>query len=143
MTEPVTASVATYFSLIKIWSIVAGVCGSIIPILALADRARITALNGFFMALTGSSFSIFMGPWLGEKLGFSSLEGVVALSWILGATGVFFVRAIIRWIEERGVDAINDVVTRAIGKDRTDRTNRAVERASVASVEEDKPEDKP
>jgi hypothetical protein len=116
MSEPVTTSVATYFSLIKIWSIIAGVCGSIVPILALADRSRITAINGFFMALTGASFSIFVGPWLGEKLSFTSLEGIVALSWILGVTGVFIVRAVIKWIEQRGVEAINNVVNKAIGK---------------------------
>ncbi len=115
MTEPVTTAV-TYFSLIKIWSIVAGVCGSIIPILALADRTRITATNGFFMALTGASFSIFVGPWLGEKLGFTSLEGVIALAWIMGASGVFVVRAFIKWLENEGPNIINNVAIRMIGK---------------------------
>ncbi len=115
MTEPVSTSVATYFSIVKIWSIVASVCGSIIPILALADRTKITALNGFFMALTGSSFSIFVGPWLSEKLGYTSLEGVVALSWVMGATGVFVVRAFLKWLEERGLDAISSVVDRVVG----------------------------
>lgn len=115
MSEPVTTSVATYFSLVKIWSIVAGVCGSIIPILALADRTRITVVNAFFMALTGSSFSIFVGPWLSEKLGFTSLEGVVALSWIMGASGVFVVRAILKWLENEGTNTINTVVHRVIG----------------------------
>lgn len=116
MTEPVSTTVATYFSLIKIWSIIAGVCGSIIPILALADRTRITAVNGFFMAITGSSFSIFVGPWLGEKLGFTSLEGIVALSWILGASGVFIVRAFLKWIENNGVNAINSIFNRVSGR---------------------------
>lgn len=116
MTEPVSTSVATYFSLIKIWSIIAGVCGSIIPILALADRTRITATNGFFMAITGSSFSIFVGPWLGEKLGFTSLEGIVALSWILGASGVFIVRAFLKWLETNGVNALNNIFNRVVGK---------------------------
>lgn len=116
MTEPVSTTVATYFSLIKIWSIIAGVCGSIIPILALADRTRITAVNAFFMAITGSSFSIFVGPWLGEKLGFTSLEGIVALSWILGASGVFVVRAFLKWIEANGVNVITNVFNRVIVK---------------------------
>ena len=116
MTEPVSTTVATYFSLIEIWSIIAGVCGSIIPILALADRTRITAVNGFFMAITGSSFSIFVGPWLGEKLGFTSLEGIVALSWILGASGVFVVRAFLKWIESNGVSAINSIFNRVSGR---------------------------
>lgn len=116
MTEPVSTSVATYFSLIKIWSIVAGVCGSIIPILALADRSKVTTINGIFMALTGASFSIFVGPWLSEKLGFTSLEGVVALSWIMGASGVFVVRAFIKWLENEGPNIINTVAIRVIGK---------------------------
>lgn len=116
MTEPVSTSVATYFSIAKIWSIVAGVCGSIIPILALADRTKVTAVNGFFMALTGSSFSIFVGPWLSIKLGFTSVEGVVALSWTMGASGVFVVRAFLKWLESEGSNAINTVVHRVIGK---------------------------
>ncbi len=116
MTEPVSTSVATYFSLIKIWSIVAGVCGSIIPILALADRTRITAVNGVFMAITGASFSIFVGPWLGDKLGFISLEGIVALSWIMGASGVFIVRAFIKWLEHEGPGFIHNVATRVVGR---------------------------
>lgn len=116
MTEPVSTSVVTYFSIAKIWSIVAGVCGSIIPILALADRTKITAVNGIFMALTGSSFSIFVGPWLGAKLGFTSMEGIVALAWIMGASGVFVVRAFLKWIENEGSNAINTVVHRVIGK---------------------------
>ncbi len=115
MTEPVT-TVATYFSLIKIWSIVAGVCGSIIPILALADRSRITFINGVFMALTGASFSIFVGPWLSEKLGFTSLEGVVALAWIMGASGVFVVRSFIKWLENDGSNFINSIAIRIVGK---------------------------
>lgn len=116
MTEPVSTSVATYFSLIKIWSIVAGVCGSVIPILALADRTKVTIINGFFMALTGTSFSIFVGPWLSEKLGLVSLEGVIALSWIMGASGVFVVRAFIKWLENEGPNTINTVVNRVLGK---------------------------
>jgi hypothetical protein len=115
MTEPVSTSVATYFSIAKIWSIVAGVCGSIIPILALADRAKITAINGFFMAITGSNFSIFVGPWLAQKLNVTSLEGVVALSWVMGATGVFVVRALLKWIEDRGGDVLTSLVNRTIG----------------------------
>jgi hypothetical protein len=115
MTEPVSTSVATYFSLVKIWSIVAGVCGSIIPILALADRTRISTTNGIFMALTGSSFSIFVGPWMSEKLGFTSLEGVVALSWIMGASGVFVVRAFIKWLENEGTNVVSAILNKIAG----------------------------
>jgi positive regulator of sigma E activity len=116
MTEPVSTSVATYFSIAKIWSIVAGVCGSIIPILALSEKSKVTAVNGLFMALTGSSFSIFVGPWLSQKLGFTSLEGTVALAWIMGASGVFVVRSFLKWLENEGSNAINTVVHRVIGK---------------------------
>lgn len=73
------------------------------------------------MALTGASFSIFVGPWLSEKLGFTSLEGVVALSWIMGASGVFVVRAFIKWLESDGpTNVINSVATRMIGKTTAD-----------------------
>jgi hypothetical protein len=115
MPEPTSASVITYFSIAKLWSIVSGVCGSIIPILALADKTRITIANGFFMALTGSSFSIFVGPWLAEKFGLASIEGIVALSWILGATGVYLVRAVLKWLEQKGVDVIDATVNKALG----------------------------
>jgi hypothetical protein len=114
MSEPVS-TVAAYFSLAKVWSIAAGVCGSIIPILALADKRKITMINAFFMALTGSSFSIFVGPALAMRIDLTSLDGIVALSWVLGAIGVFVVRAILNWLENRGEKTIDKVVERIIG----------------------------
>jgi hypothetical protein len=116
MSDPLT-SVATYFSLAKIWSIVSGVCGSIIPILALADKTKISVTNAFFMALTGSSFSIFVGPALAVKLSILSLEGIVALSWIMGATGVFVVRALLKWLDKNGEQVVGRVVDKVIGQE--------------------------
>ncbi len=115
MPEPTSASIITYFSVAKIWSITSGVCGSIIPILALADQTRITVTNAFFMALTGSSFSIFVGPWLAQKLDIISIEGIVALSWIMGASGVYLVRAVLKWLDKRAVNTIDNVVNKALG----------------------------
>jgi hypothetical protein len=114
MPEP-TTSVITYFSIAKIWSIVSGVCGSVIPILALADKTKITITSALFMALTGSSFSIFVGPWLAEKLSISTIEGIVALAWIMGASGVYLVRSVLKWLETRGVQAIDGVVNKTLG----------------------------
>jgi hypothetical protein len=115
MPEPTSTSVVTYFSVAKIWSIISGVCGSIIPILALADRTKVTLINGFFMALTGSSFSVFVGPWLAQKLEIASIEGIVALSWIMGASGVYLVRAVLRWLDKKAVDTIDRVVNKTLG----------------------------
>jgi hypothetical protein len=115
MPEPTTASVLTYFSIAKIWSIVSGVCGSIIPILALADKTKITVTSALFMALTGSSFSIFVGPWLAERLSITTIEGIVALAWIMGASGVYLVRSVLKWLETRGVQAIDGVVNKTLG----------------------------
>jgi hypothetical protein len=115
MAEPTTASIATYFSITKLWSITSGVCGSIIPILALADRSKITLTTGFFMALTGSSFSIFVGPYLAQRLDITSIEGIVALSWAMGATGVYIIRAIFKWLDKRALNAIDLAVSKALG----------------------------
>jgi uncharacterized membrane protein YdcZ (DUF606 family) len=115
MSEPLTASIAAYLSAAKIWSIIAGVCGSIIPILALADRTRITLINGFFMALTGSSFSVFVGPWLSQRLDISSIEGTVALSWIMGAGGVYLVRAVLNYLDKRGATTVEALVNKTLG----------------------------
>lgn len=114
MSDPVSTSIATYFSITKIWSITSGVCGSIIPILALADKTKIRLSNAFFMALTGSSFSIFVGPYLAQKLEFTTVEGMVALCWVMGATGVFLIRAILKWLDQRGVTTIDKVVDKIL-----------------------------
>lgn len=123
MPEPISSTTATFFSLGKILSIVAGICGSIIPILALADRAKIRMVNAFFMAITGSSFSIFVGPWLALKLEMNSLEGIVALSWFMGASGVFLVRAIFKWLDKRGFDVIDRIANKFIGTDSSTSDN--------------------
>lgn len=115
MSEPVTTSVAAYLSVAKLWSIVSGVCGSIIPLLALADKTRITVTNAFFMALTGSSFSIFVGPWLAQRLEIVSIEGIVALSWIMGAGGVYLVRAVLGWLDKKGENAVDALVNKTLG----------------------------
>jgi hypothetical protein len=67
------------------------------------------------MALTGSSFSIFVGPWVAQKMDIASIEGIVALSWIMGAGGVYLVRAVLRWLDKKGVQAIDNVVNKALG----------------------------
>ena len=115
MTEPVSTTIATYFSIAKVWGIVSGVCGSLIPVLALADRTHVTLIKGCFMAITGSSFAIFVGPWLCEKLGINFLEGIAAMSWFMGATGVYIIRAVLKWLDEKAVDAIDKFVNKNIG----------------------------
>lgn len=114
MSDPIS-SLATYFSVAKLWTITASVCGSVIPILALADKTRIRLLNAMFMAITGASFAIFVGPYLAQKLDLTSLEGVVALSWIMGATGVFVVRVVFKWLERRGVSALDTIFNKVTG----------------------------
>jgi hypothetical protein len=115
MPEPATTSVMTYISATKLWSIVAGICGSFIPILALADKTKISLRNALFMAITGSSFSIFIGPFVSQKLGLESLQGIIAISWVLGAVGVYVVRAVLNWLDKRGVDIVEGVMNRVIG----------------------------
>jgi hypothetical protein len=110
MAEPVTASAGAIFSLAKAWSILAGVCGSIVPILALSDHQKTSFKNALFMAVVGSSFAIFMGPWIAENAGVHSTEGVVALSWALGAVGVYVIRAILKWLDKRGEDVVDQIV---------------------------------
>ena len=115
MSEPVSTSIATYITITQLWSVLAGVCGSVIPILALADKSGITVMNGFFMALTGSSFSIFVGPWLADKLGINAIEGIIALSWVMGAGGVYLVRAVLTYLDKRGALAVEAVVNKTLG----------------------------
>lgn len=115
MAEPTTTSAAAIFSIAKAWSILAGVCGSVMPILALSDQKKTSFKNALFMAITGSSFAIFVGPWIALYFGLNSLEAISALSWLLGATGVYFIRAALRWLENRGENAIDQVVSKVIG----------------------------
>lgn len=115
MAEPASTSAAALFSIAKAWSILAGVCGSIMPILALSEKKKTSFKNAFFMAIAGSSFAIFVGPWIGLYLGLNSLEAISALSWMLGATGVYLIRAILGWLDSRGEEAIDKIVSKAIG----------------------------
>ncbi|MNK27655.1 hypothetical protein D3C87_460170 [compost metagenome] len=114
MAEPATTS-AAIFSVAKAWSILAGVFGSVMPILALSDQKRITFKNALFMAIVGSSFAIFVGPWIALYFGLTSLEAVSALSWLLGATGVYIIRAVLKWLDKRGEEAVGQIVNKVIG----------------------------
>ena len=62
MSEPVSSSLITYFSVGKIWGIVTGICGSVIPLMALSDKTKIDPKKGLFLAISGASFAIFVGP---------------------------------------------------------------------------------
>lgn len=115
MPEPVSASAGAIFSITKAWSIIAGVCGSVIPILALSEEHKTSFKNAVFMAVTGSSFAIFVGPWVGEYLHLTSLEAIVALSWGMGAIGVYVIRAVLRWLDKKGEMAIEKLVGKLTG----------------------------
>lgn len=112
MPEPTTAAL---ISSVKAWSILAALCGSVIPILALSEKKKTSIRNASFMALTGGSFSIFVGPWLALYLNFQSIEAIVALSWGLGVVGVYAIRAILNWLERRGEQTIDNVVRKVTG----------------------------
>lgn len=114
MSEPVTTSLAAYLSAAKLWSIISGVFGSIIPVLAMADRRETTLLHSIFMLITGASFAIFVGPWAAQKLGLESLEGIVALSWAMGAMGVQVVRTVLNYLDKRGETLLDSVLNKAI-----------------------------
>jgi hypothetical protein len=114
MAEPVTTSAGAIFS-VKAWSILAGVCGSVVPILALSDQHKISFKNALFMAIVGSSFAIFMGPWIAFAAGINSTQGIVALSWALGAVGVYVIRAVLRWLDKKGEHAVSQVVEKVTG----------------------------
>jgi len=119
MTEPASISVAAYFSATKIWSIFSGIAGSIVPILALADKGRITFLHALSMAVTGASLSIFVGPYLAQRFNITGIEGVVALSWFLGTFGVAILKSVFQFLEKRGVSTLDRIVDRAIGPEQT------------------------
>lgn len=110
MAEPVTTSAGAIFTAAKAWYILAGVCGSIVPILALSDQNKTSFKNALFMAIVGSSFAIFMGPWIADSANVHSTEGVVALSWALGAVGVYVIRAVLKWLDKRGEEAVDQLV---------------------------------
>lgn len=114
MAEPVTPVAATVFVVGKAWSILAGVCGSLIPILALSDKTKLSFKNACFMAVTGSSFAIFVGPWFASYTHITSVEGVIALSWTMGAIGVYLIRTVLNWLDKRGIVALDRLTNRVI-----------------------------
>lgn len=110
MAEPVSTSAGAIFTIAKAWSILAGVCGSVVPILALSDQNKTSFKNALFMAIVGSSFAIFMGPWIADNANVHSTEGVVALSWALGAVGVYVIRAVLKWLDNKGENAVDQLM---------------------------------
>jgi hypothetical protein len=115
MAEPITTSTAAFFSVTKVWSILAGVCGSIIPVMALSEKHKLSLRNAFFMALTGSSFAIFVGPLIADYFKISAVEAIAGLSWALGVIGVYVVRAVLNWLDQRGVVAIDMMLSKVVG----------------------------
>lgn len=67
------------------------------------------------MALTGSSFAIFVGPLIVDYLKITSVEAIAGVSWILGATGVYVIRAVLNWLDKRGVTAVDSVFSKVVG----------------------------
>lgn len=129
MTEPVSASAGAIFTITKAWSILAGVSGSVVPILALSDQNKTSFKNALFMAIVGSSFAVFIGPWIADYLNIHSTEGVVGLAWVLGAIGVYVIRAILKWLDNKGEDAVDQIAQKISGgiyKGREKHLNREV-----------------
>lgn len=118
MVEP-TSSAVTFLSVAKAWMVLASVFGSLIPILALSDTKEISFKQAVFMAVVGCSFAIFVGPWFASKIGFYSLDAIVALSWVMGASGVFIVRAVLKWLDRRGVSAIDRIFDKVVSNKET------------------------
>jgi uncharacterized membrane protein YfcA len=134
MAEPVTTSAGVVFSISKAWTILASVCGSVIPILALSEERKTSFKNAVFMAIVGSSFAIFVGPWVAEYLHLQTLEAIVALSWGMGAIGVYLIRAILHWLDHRGEDALDKVLGKFTGNSSPQRID-----LKVSVSEEQKP----
>jgi hypothetical protein len=134
MAEPASTSAAAIFSIVKAWAIIAGVCGSIIPIFALNDGQKTTFKNALFMAVTGSSFAIFLGPWVAEYFGIAKTESLVALSWAMGVVGVYVIRTVLKWIERRGEDAIDDIVHKFTGAGKKEESKKT---ETIVSIELD------
>lgn len=110
MSEP--TSTVVFLSITKGWSVLASIAGSVVPILSLSEKRKTNFRNAMFMAISGSSFAIFIGPWIAQYFNITTVEALSAMSWVMGATGVYLVRAAISWIETRGPDAIDSVISR-------------------------------
>lgn len=117
MAEPATTSAAAFFSVSKVWSILASVCGSVIPVMALSEKHKVSLKNSLFMAASGSSFAIFVGPWIAEYFEITSLEGIAGLSWTLGVIGVYVIKAVLRWLDTKGVYVLDWLFSRVTGAD--------------------------
>lgn len=129
MAEPTTTSAAAFFSATKVWSIIASVCGSVIPVIALSDKNKVSLKNAMFMAATGSSFAIFVGPWVAMYLELQALEAIAGLSWTMGVIGVYLIRAVLQWLESRGVSAVDRLFSKVTGtesasENHTDESDR-------------------
>jgi hypothetical protein len=115
MAEPSTSTaLATVLSAAKLWSVIASFAGSIVPILAVSDRTKISWKNTIISAIVGTSFAVFVGPILCDYLNLKTPEAISALSWIMGGTGVHLIRAIILWIDDRGSLALDRLVNKGI-----------------------------
>lgn len=126
MAEPATSLLA-FFSISKIWSIIASVCGSIIPVMALADN-KVKFKGALFMAISGSSFAIFIGPWIADYFQVRAIESIAGLCWVLGAVGVYVIRAILGWLDSRGILAIDRIFSRAIGEELSENSSTRSDR---------------
>lgn len=91
-----------FLTMLKAWSVLAGVCGSLVPILIFSDKRKTTFKQALFMAIIGCSFSTFMGPWIADRFSLTGPDAIIALSWFLGVIGVYIIRAGLHWIERRG-----------------------------------------
>lgn len=72
------------------------------------------------MAVSGSSFAIFVGPWVATYINVTSLEGIAGFSWVMGACGVYVIRAVLGWLDKRGISAVDRIFTRVTGTDSYD-----------------------
>ncbi|MDF2435474.1 MAG: hypothetical protein JWP44_5105 [Mucilaginibacter sp.] len=115
MAEPVSTSAAAFFSMTKVWSIFASVCGSIIPVMALSDKHKVSVRGSLFMAATGSSFAIFVGPWAAVYFNINSIEAIAGLSWTMGVVGVYLIRAVLKWLDTKGVSAVDRLFSKVTG----------------------------
>lgn len=115
MAEPTSSTlIATVLTAAKFWSFVASFAGSIVPILAVSDRKKVSLRSTIISAIVGTSFAVFIGPLLCNYFDFKTPEAVAALSWIMGGTGVHIIRALILWIDSRGTEAIDKLVNKGI-----------------------------
>ena len=124
--EPASISTGAAVSIMKFWSILSAVCGSVVPIIALSNDEKVGFKKALLMAFTGSSFAIFLAPWIARGIGISGAEGFAALCWIMGATGVFITKILYKWLDNRGDELVTSIFERVFGKSLKDK-NKEVE----------------